>query len=470
MPQAVFVDLNRNFYDPHGIYSLSSVMKKQGIAVDFVGKINFEKAISLIISLKPDILLYSATSTDIPMFRKFDYIVKRAIKVKSIIGGPGATFDWKCITDSTIDAFCIGEGEIALIDFIQNGFTSNRNIFYREEEPSLGFYPFVNLDELPFPDREVIYRTDSTLRQVPSKQFLSGRGCPNQCTYCFNHKFIDLFKGCGPLIRKKSVSYLFDEIRQVREKYPLMNIVFNDDTFIIDKKWFMEFSERFPREIGLTYTCNIRSNLMDEEIAKALRGSNCIGTNWSIESGNEYLRNVILKRNITTDQVLNTAGLLTKYKIPYRIGNLVGIPSETFQQVLETVELNIRARPFLGFASIFVPFPGLELTRYAIEQGYYRPRPDNKLPKNFLTKSVLNISAEENKQLRKITYLFPVFVRFPFLFQNLSFREALLAFPVFCLRLLYEICFAFRMVRLYRVKAPFFLQMKIAARYIINTF
>ena len=93
-----------------------------------------------------------------------------------MIGGPGPTFDHKAIENSSIDAYCVGEGEFALVDFIEGGFRPAKNIFLNGEKAVCGFYPFVELDNLPFPDRDIVYSCDPTLKNTPSKQFLSGEG------------------------------------------------------------------------------------------------------------------------------------------------------------------------------------------------------------------------------------------------------------------------------------------------------
>jgi radical SAM superfamily enzyme YgiQ (UPF0313 family) len=468
MKKAVFVDLLNLFWDQHGIYSMTSVMRQSNIDVHFVGTRSLKKALTKITEIEPDILLYSAFDATIPRFVEFDRLVKENMSIKSLIGGPGPTYDWKCIEQSTIDAICVGEGEVAIVDFINNGFMSCKNIFRRGDNFPSEFNPLVGLDSLPFPDRSVVYECDSLLRDMSSKQFLSGRGCPYRCTYCFNHKFNQLFKECGSFVRKKSVDYLLEEIRLVKRDYPLKTAVFQDDTFIINKRWFMEFCERFPKEIGLTYTCNVRPNLVDEEIVEALQRSNCCYVNWSIESGDEFLRNEILKRGISNAQILETAEILTKYGIQYRIGNIIGIPGEEFDQMLETVGLNIKAKPHLALANIFVPFPGLELTKYAIESGYYDEKPKNEMPKDFFTETVLNVSKKEKKKTYKLMCLFPIFVSVPNLFYDSGWRKALFLVPKFILRAVYEIIYTSKLSRMYVMETSLKQKIRMAVRYLRN--
>ncbi len=469
MIKVAFVDLIKELHDRHGIYSLSSAMKQHGVEVYFVGERTYKRALRRVKEIRPDFLLYSSFSSTMSVYTEFDKMSKEFVKARSLIGGPGPTFDWKSIENSSIDSACVGEGEFALVDFIKSNFHTTKNIFRREELAPSGFYPLVELDRLPFPDRDVVYREDSILRNQPSKQFLSGRGCPYQCTYCFNHKFRDIFKGLGPSVRKKSLGYLFDEIRYVKKRYPLSSIVFNDDTFILDRKWFVEFCERFPKEIGLTYTCNIRPNLIDEEVVRLLKDSNCTGVNWSIESGDDYLRNEVLKRNITIEQILNTSELLRKYKISYRIGNIIGLPGENFEQMLKTLKLNIKARPSMAFSGIFVPFPGLALTEYAISHGYYKPDTKRGLP-DGRTRCLMNVSQNENLKIQKLFCLFPLFVKYPVLFDRDALRKTLFSIPLCILKILFTFYYGFHMMKLHIPKVSFFQKCQIAMRFIINLY
>ncbi len=181
---------------------------------------------------------------------------------------------------------------------------------------------------------------------------------------------------------------------------------------------------------------------------RALSKSNCIGVNWSIESGDEFFRNAVLKRRMSTEEILNTSSLLTKYKIPYRIGNIIGLPGEDFRKMLETLRLNIEAKPLLGLANIFVPFSGLQLTEYAIKNGYYKPDVEKELPRDFFTRSVMDISPAENKMILKLFCLFPLFVRYPFLFYDMRLRKILSIFSLFFLKALYEPFYTFNMMKI----------------------
>lgn len=52
-------------------------------------------------------------------FIKFNQALKEKIKFYSILGGPHSTFFPEIIEEDGVDAVCIGEGENALLNFIQ---------------------------------------------------------------------------------------------------------------------------------------------------------------------------------------------------------------------------------------------------------------------------------------------------------------------------------------------------------------
>lgn len=469
MKKVVFVDLVNIAFDQHGVYSLSAYMKQHGLEVGFVSSRNRNVVLAHLKRIGPDYVLYSSKTDEMPKYVQFDRLLKQHLATTSVIGGPGPTYGWEELSESSIDAICIGEGEIALVDFITQGVTG-KNLFFRGDHPSGEYHPFVELDRMPFPDRSVVYDADPLIRNLPSKQFLSGRGCPYRCTYCLSSKFRKTFQGCGSIVRKKSVEYLLEEISLVRQQYPLNMVVFSDDTFVLDKKWLLEFFERYPREIGLPYSCNIRADLVDEDIVRGLKESCCRNVRWSIESGNTHLRNSVLHRDMSEEQILRTAELLHSYAVDFSVGNLIGLPGENFDQMLETVELNSRVRPYLGLGNIFVPFPGLDLTKYAIENGYYDEKPQSEIPRDFFTKSILNYLPEERVRIGKLSCLFPLFVSFPFLYRNKGVQNMLFSLPRFLLRAIHESVKTYKMSRMFNSHTPLLQKIRVGARYLQTIF
>jgi len=232
--RVVLVDFNISFYDRHWAFVLTSTLRKCGITdvhyINFPAKPRYIKKLA---ALKPDLVLYSVFSYAVTDSINFDAGLKSVHPCKSILGGPGATFFDIDITKTAFDAICVGEGEEALKDYFASGFKAGANLITRDK---LNFTPapLVDLAQEPMPDRTIVYRDDHLLRDISSRAFMSGRGCPYHCTYCFNHIFNKIF---GTKIRKYPVPMLIEEIEYVRDRYGLRFILFQDDTFCIDKKW-----------------------------------------------------------------------------------------------------------------------------------------------------------------------------------------------------------------------------------------
>lgn len=454
MTKILFVDPRpRGIYDKHAIYYLSAFLKSKGASVAYAQGTNHAALIDEIATVSPDLLLYSAYSTDLDAYIAFDRLAKERLTVKSLIGGPGPTFDQDFLEDSTIDALCIGEGEYAIQQYIESGLESGGNIVTRgnPSKPELNRL-ISDLDALPLPDREIVYGRDPLLRSVNYKMFLTGRGCPYNCTYCYNNLYNRKFKELGKVVRHKSVDYVIEEMKDCKRKYPYQVAVFQDDTFIYNKEWLKEFCTRMPRDVGVPFLCNVRPNLVDEDIVLTLKAGGCVGVSWSIESGCAELREKVLRRSMSEECITHTAELLNRHGLRHRIGNIVGIPGETWEQVVSTLELNLRAKPFLSVANIFVPFNGLELTQYALDHAFLKSDYMRRLPTNYSAYSVMEVPWEFNVKLQKMAFLFPVFVRFPALYRVRLMRRLMFALPRAISKMFAFVVYASRMAKLYRVR------------------
>jgi pyruvate-formate lyase-activating enzyme len=68
------------------------------------------------------------------------------------------------------------------------------------------------LNDLPFPDRQVLYDADPNLAAIGAKSFVSARGCPYKCSYCFNKQYNDNYKGLVKILRVRSPELVIIEI------------------------------------------------------------------------------------------------------------------------------------------------------------------------------------------------------------------------------------------------------------------
>jgi len=101
------------------------------------------------------------------------------------------------------------------------------------------------------------------------------------------------------------VDSVIREIKLVNEQFELDFITFMDDTFILNRKWLDEFAERHKTEIGLPFWCQVRADLVTDDLVQMFGEVGCVSVSFGLEAGNDEMRNVILNRNMTREEILN---------------------------------------------------------------------------------------------------------------------------------------------------------------------
>ncbi len=418
--------------EPLGIMYLSSSLKSNGHETFWLttdDKDLVEKAKGL----APDFIGYSVMTGDHKLFADINNVLKSKIDFFSIAGGPHPTFFPEYIHDSSFDAICRGEGESALVSLVNgsdnaldnsvpNFWFNSNGIIRKNPQGCL----FGNLDDIPFPDRDLFYGSDEKQRANPIKHFIAGRGCPYACTYCFNHSYNKLYENKGKRIRLRSVENLIEEVEQVIKDYPTKFIYFQDDTFILKKSWVEAFSKEYVKRVNLPFHCHVRANLVDEDIVRLLSEANCYSVHIAVESGNERLRNDVLKRGMSEEQIYGACELLHKYDIKFMLQNILGLPTGNLKNDFETLEMNIKCRPDYAWASIFQPYPGTDLAKLCIDEGLVREIDLNNIQSSFFDRSIINIGNK--KEVEYLQKLFAVSVEYPVIYRS-GLLKALMNLP-----------------------------------------
>jgi len=405
----LFIIKDVEYIDPMGIMLLSALAKERGHSTDLavLSDGNLEDKIR---ASRPDIVAFSAKTGEHKYYIAANDVVKSIDEnIRTVIGGPHATFFPDLIMEHPFDALCLGEGDDAwgeLLDAFEKGEdpAAVPNIITRQsftDDVRKKIRPRRrSLDDLPFLDRELVY-SRTRLGKFPMRSFMIGRGCPYKCTYCFNHKYNKLYKGKGPLHSRMSVDRIIAELKELKDTYPTQFIKFYDDIFVFtDDDWLTEFSEKFPREIGLPFHCLMRANLLTEPILLKLKKAGLSSISMSIESGNDRVRNDILKRNMSKETLLDAFAICKKHGIPTFSNTIFAIPSSTLADDIESLDLNIACGVTFGEFPLFFPYPKTELAEYAINHDYFNGDFDS-LHMSYQSTSPLNCFSEREKLLQR---------------------------------------------------------------------
>jgi radical SAM superfamily enzyme YgiQ (UPF0313 family) len=205
---------------------------------------------------------------------------------------------------------------------------------------------------------------------------------------------------------------VIEELRGVKDEYGLELVYFQDDTWVLNKKWLYEFLPRYKKEVGLPFIAYVRANMVDDELAFKLKDAGCRVVDMGVETGDETRRNAILRKGITDNDLVTAARLFRKYKLRFRTTNMLGLPGETLNDAFKTLEVNITLKPDFSWCSIFQPFPKLELTEVALKGGYVSDRDISKIGGSY-KESLLKMSDIE--RMVNLQKFFILTVKYPLL-------------------------------------------------------
>jgi len=439
-----------------GIMHISSVLKAHGHVCDLI--FSNQGAENLLQSIKefhPDIIGFSVMTINQNSTLKLATLLKKnGVEALIIAGGPHPTFFPDFIDNEGIDIINIGEGEYSLLD-LANAVDNHSDIrgiqnFHVKKDGKIyknPLRPLVNIEELPDPDIDIFLKYDA-MKYKGVYRFIVSRGCPYGCSFCFNHQWNNLYKECGNqnVIRLKSVEKCMHEIEEFAKKIELKFVGFMDSTFNLDKKWLLKFLECYSKRIGIPFSVNLRANLVDEEIVKALAETNCChSVRVGIEVGNEKLRREVLNKNISNNSIYNMAALLEKYKISLLAYIMFGLPDETVADAFETIEMMQKIQPDIIYAMVFLPFPGLNITKYAIKKGYITEKDLLKLGESKYRRYNSILQQSDINTVMNIHKLHMVLTRFPFLSPFIKKLVRLKPNPIF--NFIYAISLHLNMMR-----------------------
>jgi len=377
-----------------------------------------KKDIDRIIEYRPDIIglpIYTGWHKSVIEFCK---IIKKTINVATIVGGPHATYFPYIVKNDGIDYLCAGEGEIAFINFI-NALAKHERIdnipgIWLKQNGTIienGFSELPDLLKLPHMDIDLYRESYKEISNMKHREFSFNRGCMFKCAYCVNRTLNSIYK--GKALRSKSPNQAIDEIQYVYDKTPFSSVTFVNDTLFWNKSDIKNFLDLYKTHIKMPFFCNLRLEMIDDETVKMLKDANCSFVSVGVESGSPRIRNKILNRQMTNQQIINGITTLKQFGIGVNTNCMVGIPGETFDEAIETIELVQKTNPTTVWCSIFQPYPGTVLTKKMIEQKEITSDIFDEIPASFFDRSV--IKAKGIHKFVNLQRFFYFSVKYPIL-------------------------------------------------------
>lgn len=416
-------NLEKEYNQYPGVMVISSLLRKHGFEVRVVPAA-VEALTHTLADGEPTILAFSATTAYIRHYLEVNRTVKRDHPgVWSVFGGPHPTFFPEIIEEEGVDAVCIGEGEYPMLEMAR-GLAAGEPVggianWWVRENGSVrknGVRPLIeDLDQLPLPDHEIFRRAMPT--SLAQAIVITSRGCPYKCTYCYNHLYRQIYRGKGKFIRRRGVDNVMEELRQLKTG-GYRFIRFMDDLFILHPEWTREFAGKYREQIGLPFSCLVRANYVTEETVRLLREAGCHRMTMGLEAGNDRVRNEILKRNMSRQEILDAARTIIGGGIKLVTANILAIPGGSFEADWETLELNLECRPHFASVAVLQPYPRTDIHTYAAKLGMVDDEDLQAMESSFgfgLETPLKYEDPQEKRLQENLHKLFPLTVLLPWL-------------------------------------------------------
>jgi anaerobic magnesium-protoporphyrin IX monomethyl ester cyclase len=430
MAKVVF--LQRQAEEWLGIMYISSMLKSHGHHCSvYVESLERGNIVTKALSEFPDIIAFSCLTSDYYWALEKAREIKKYSSALIILGGTHITLNPdEAVLNPNVDIVCIGEGEYPMCELagaihnhkdyskIRNLWVKKNGTVFRNKLRNL----IQNLDTLPYPDRE-LYSSYLFFQKRGKRSIHLGRGCPHNCSYCHNASKKALFKDIGKYVRWRSMESVLDEIEEIKKACFVKLFHFIDDSFGINRVWLRNFIKELSKNRGkrIALQANMRADMVTEDLCEAFKdyGTRHLRIRIAVECGDEEYRREILRKNISNKTLIRAANLFHKYKIDFITYNMVGLPGETLAQAIETLRLNLELRPQLAICFIYQPYPGTELSNYALKKGFLTHRMLNELGTSkfqgfFHSKSMLY--QDDIEKIENIQKVFLITAKHPFLF------------------------------------------------------
>jgi radical SAM superfamily enzyme YgiQ (UPF0313 family) len=302
-------------------------------------------------------------------------IKKVAPETLVVCGGIHPTIYPDCLLETPfLDGIFIGESEVAFGEFLtrvehNEPYHQTNNFAYLQNGTLIRnpLNPILkDLDILTSPDRS-IYPYEETVRATGYAPFMFSRGCPFKCTYCSNHAIAQMYGNPKDYVRLRSPESSILEIESTLEKIPyIKTILIDDDIFGINKEWRTSFLKLYQERIRREFMCLLRVNVIDDQFLQLLKNAGCKRISFGVESGNDYIRNDVMKRNLSKETIIKAFRLTHAYGIETNAINIIGLPGEDEKMIWDTIMLNREIKPTNSCVNIFFPYRGTVLGDYCV--------------------------------------------------------------------------------------------------------
>ncbi|MCX5694711.1 MAG: radical SAM protein [Candidatus Omnitrophica bacterium] len=352
-----------------GLAYIAACLEKQNYKVEiFDGMVENATASEIAVCTHGyDLVGITSTTFQVKIsYQVLEEIRKENPVIPIVIGGPHVScLPFEPLEKGLADFCVVGEGEEALLSIINAiekniDLTSLIGVAYKlngQIYPAKYSGMIKDINSLPLPARHLLpikkYRTSAIrTRKYPATSMITSRGCPMQCNFCFNQ--LPYRKN----VRFISAEKIVEEMTQLVTKYGAKEIHFWDDNFLVNKPRIDRlFAIMQSKKMKISFDCEGTINSFDPEVLKKIKKIGCYSVSYGIESVNQRILDLMGKKT-SIEQIRLVVKETKKLGLDVRGYFLFGFPTETKEDVLETINFSKELKLTDATFSLFVPLPG----------------------------------------------------------------------------------------------------------------
>ncbi|MBW7866622.1 MAG: radical SAM protein [Candidatus Hydrogenedens sp.] len=328
-----------------------------------------------------------------------------------LVGGPHVSAVGADILRKTCaDAAVPGEGEIAFEQILRrhldgSDFSDIPGVHWRGRDGEIvsnpGSVPFIeDLDSLPFPAYDLL-NLDHYWRlrpmtfvaeKGPYAALYSSRGCPYHCHWC--HRVF------GDKFRAHSAERVLAELDHYVRTYGVKQVEFYDDIFNYDPKRVRAIHDGIKErglKLKISFPNGLRSDLLTKDTIDCLAdmGTRYIG--FALETGSPRLQK-LMGKNMNIPRLVKAVEMAADRGIFTNGYAILGMPTETAEEMRETIRVAAESRLHTAQFFTLLPFPGTQIHRYMQE---HKPEmlPFLNFDEATVLRSDINLSDVSNEEL-----------------------------------------------------------------------
>jgi len=355
-----------------------------------------ERFVKFLQHYKPDIIgITSVVSTMLFDVMHLGKLIKKIDqKITLIIGGVQATVDPDAVLNEPyVDYIMRGEGEEAFLEFCDT-FDKDKKILGKLRNVNKNpLRPFIDMNKLKLPNYNLL-----ELEKYEKFYVNLSRGCIANCKFCYNVQMWGN-KGCS-YVRSYSRDNIIKLFENVVEKYKRKVFWIVDDNFLLFKNICIEACN-FLKKYNVHFWAPARADCVNEEILIALKSAGCHTIAIGVESGSQRVLD-FLNKNVTVEQNAKAIQLCKKHGVTTDALIMLGLPTETREELQETIDFVKKYKPDIASAHMYNPMPA-ELFDYCVEKGLVTKPITLEEWANFggLFRSNHNVSDASNEDIQR---------------------------------------------------------------------